>query len=60
MNLYRANIENLIAFWTKGQHLLFVIGTALLIVAVGIVVEGIRAHLRRDFPLEPAAGPEVE
>ena len=40
--------DNLIDFWHHGRTLLFVVGLMLFLLAVGIVVEGIRAFLRRD------------
>ena len=48
VSTFTALVENLAGFWEKGQTLLFVVGLALLLLAVGIVVEGIRAFVRRD------------
>jgi carbon starvation protein len=35
-------------FWRDGQVLLFVVGCMLILIGAGIVVEGIRTHLRND------------
>ncbi len=43
-----ALIKNLVGFWQKSQMLLFVIGTVLLALAVGIIIEGIRAFRRGE------------
>ncbi len=43
-----AVIENLVDFWQKKQMLLFVVGTALLLIAICIVIEGVRAFRRND------------
>ncbi len=48
ISTFIALIENLIGFYEKDQYLLLVVGSALLLVAVGIVVEGLRAFLRRE------------
>ncbi|MHC4698480.1 MAG: carbon starvation CstA family protein [Planctomycetota bacterium] len=48
VSTFTALVENLAAFFSKGQYLLFVVGSALLLVGVGIVVEGIRAFLRSE------------
>lgn len=39
---------NLLGFYRNGQHLLLAVGIALLVVGVGVVVEGARAYRRRD------------
>ena len=48
ISTFVALIKNLMDFWKKEQTLLFVVGTALLVIAVGIVVAGVQAFLRRD------------
>ena len=48
ISTFTALTENLWEFWQKKQVLLFVVGSALFLVAVGIVIEGLRAFLRRQ------------
>ncbi len=48
ISTFTALIENLASFIDKGQYLLLAVGSALLLVGVGIVVEGIRAFIRRE------------
>lgn len=43
-----AVIEKLIGFRQEKQNLLFVVGCALLLIAVGVIVEGVRAFIRND------------
>lgn len=43
-----AVIEHLAEFWRKEQHLLIIVGSALLLTAIGIVVEGIRTYRRGE------------
>ncbi len=43
-----ALIQNLVGFWNQNRILLFVVGTALLVTAGGIIIEALRAFLRRD------------
>ncbi len=43
-----AMVEKLKVFKEKEQHLLLVVGLALFLIAVGIIIEGIRAFARRD------------
>ena len=42
-----ALVENLSEFWGKGHYLLLAAGMALLLLAVGIIVEGLRSFARR-------------
>ncbi|RME41942.1 MAG: carbon starvation protein A [Planctomycetota bacterium] len=46
VSTFTALVENLSSFARQGQYLLLAVGTALLVVALGIVVEGVRAFLR--------------
>ncbi|UCC32039.1 MAG: hypothetical protein JSU86_07115, partial [Phycisphaerales bacterium] len=48
ISTFTALAENLVDFFKKGQYLLLVVGTILFLVAVGIVVEGLRAFLQRQ------------
>lgn len=48
VSTFIALIENLMGFYGQKQHLLLVVGTSLLLVAIGIVFEGLRAFLRRE------------
>ncbi len=48
VSTFIALIENLMGFYERQQHLLLVVGTCLLLVAMAIVYEGLRAFLRRE------------
>ena len=48
ISTFIALATNLKQFFDRGQHLLLAVGVALLLVAVGVVVEGVRAALRRE------------
>ncbi len=48
ISTFTALAENLVDFFKKGQYLLLVVGMVLFLVAVGIVVEGLRAFLQRQ------------
>lgn len=48
ISTFTALVENLLGFYEDKQYLLLVVGMSLLIVAVGIVIEGVRAFLRRQ------------
>ena len=43
-----ALLSKLRDFWRADYHLLLAAGTVLLLLAVGIIVEGVRAFMRRD------------
>ncbi len=43
-----ALLDNLTDFWRGGQTLLFGVGVVLIAIAVGIIIEGIKAWRRRD------------
>ena len=43
-----ALVQNIWGFFQNRQYLLLTVGTALLLVGAGIVVEGLRAFARRD------------
>lgn len=43
ISTFTALIQNLIGFWQKQQTLLFVVDIALLMIGIGIVIEGLRA-----------------
>jgi len=45
ISTFTALIQNLIGFWQKQQTLLFVVDIALLMIGIGIVIEGLRAFL---------------
>lgn len=47
ISTFTALTLNLIGFWQKRQILLFVVGVALMMIGVGIVIEGLRAFLSR-------------
>ncbi len=48
ISTFTALVKNLIDFWRDDRYLLLVVGTVLLLVALGIVVEGLRAFRRRE------------
>lgn len=48
ISTFIALAENLKGFYDKEQYLLLIVGSLLFLVAFGIVIEGIRALLRRD------------
>ncbi len=48
VSTFTATIKQLGGFHERGQTLLFVVGACLLLLAVGIVIEGLRAFLRRE------------
>ena len=48
VSTFTALVRNLTDFWKKDQTLLFVVGSALLVLAVGIIIEGLRAFLRSE------------
>lgn len=48
VSTFIALVKNLVEFWTNKQTLLFVVGLALLVVALGVVIEGFAAFLRRE------------
>ena len=48
VSTFIALIENLMGFYEHKQHLLLVVGMCLLLVAMAIVYEGLRAFLRRE------------
>ena len=43
-----AMVENIAEFYDQGQRMLFVMGLILLVIGVGIIVEGLRAFWRRE------------
>lgn len=48
ISTFLALYKNLIGFWNEGRILLFVVGAALFLAAVGVIVEGVRAFVRHD------------
>lgn len=46
ISTFTALVENLAEFYEKQQYLLLMVGGALMLIAVGIVVEGIRASIK--------------
>jgi carbon starvation protein len=48
ISTFTALVENLVGFYRGGQYLLFVVGSILFLVALGIVIEGVRSFLRRE------------
>ena len=48
ISTFLALYKNLIGFWNEERTLLFVVGLALFLTAVGIIVEGVRAFVRHD------------
>ena len=68
VSTFAALLRKLSDFWKKDQTLLLVVGCVLLLLAVGIIIEGVRSFLRRerqtddaitfiDEPLSPGAEP---
>ena len=48
ISTFIALTTNLKQFFDRSQHLLLAVGVILLLVAVGVVIEGVRAALRRE------------
>ena len=48
ISTFTALIMNLKQFFNRDQHLLLAVGSGLLLIAVGVVVEGLRSFLRGE------------
>ena len=48
ISTFTALVENLVGFYRGGRYLLFVVGIILFLLALGIVIEGVRSFLRRE------------
>ncbi len=48
ISTFTAIFEKLKGFWKNDQHLLFAVGSVLLLIGLGIIIEGIRAFRRND------------
>ena len=68
VSTFAALLRKLSDFWKKDQTLLLVVGCVLLLLAIGIIIEGVRSFLRGerhtddaitfiDEPLSPGAQP---